>query len=252
MLLNAKTAISTSTVLLVPYSRWHVPRYHEWMKDEEIQEATASEPLSIEEEYAMQESWRQDPDKLTFIVCLPAPGASSSTGNTIHQLTDADDTPDRMVGDINLFLRIDDGEEGDSEPQIIGEIELMIAEKANQRRGFGKAALYTFLRYIVDRETEILEEFVGGDGSASQAMAEKGMARPWRFSCLSVKIGQANERSLALFEGALFGKVTEEPSYFGEFELRRHRDALAREVIDESLSRAAVKGYSELPYGRED
>lgn len=26
-------AISTSKVLLVPYSKWHVPRYHEWMKD---------------------------------------------------------------------------------------------------------------------------------------------------------------------------------------------------------------------------
>lgn len=28
------TAISTSKVLLVPYCAWHVPRYHEWMKDE--------------------------------------------------------------------------------------------------------------------------------------------------------------------------------------------------------------------------
>lgn len=27
------TAISTSSVLLVPYSKCHVPRYHEWMKD---------------------------------------------------------------------------------------------------------------------------------------------------------------------------------------------------------------------------
>ncbi|PYH92354.1 N-acetyltransferase [Aspergillus ellipticus CBS 707.79] len=250
MLLNSKTAISTSTVLLVPYSKWHVPRYHEWMKDEEIQEATASEPLSIEEEYAMQESWRQDPDKLTFIVCLPAPG--SEAGSPTQQIHDADDHPDRMVGDINLFLRIDDGEEGDAEPQIIGEIELMIAEKTNQRRGFGKAALYSFLRFIVDRETEILDEFVSRDDSASQMMAEKGLVAPWKFSCLSVKIGQANERSLALFEGALFRKVTEEPSYFGEFELRRHRDALGREAVDESLRKAAVHGYSELSYGRSE
>ncbi|KKK24978.1 N-acetyltransferase [Aspergillus ochraceoroseus] len=34
MLLNATTAISTSKVLLVPYAKWHVLRYHEWMKDE--------------------------------------------------------------------------------------------------------------------------------------------------------------------------------------------------------------------------
>jgi len=29
-----KTALSTSKVLLVPYSTWHVPQYHEWMQDE--------------------------------------------------------------------------------------------------------------------------------------------------------------------------------------------------------------------------
>ncbi|KAF7586810.1 hypothetical protein BBP40_008328, partial [Aspergillus hancockii] len=149
----------------VPYSKWHVPQYHEWMKDEvhylpststilsiqaakltpppkEIQEATASEPLTLEEEYNMQQSWRQDPDKLTFIVCLPAADSDSQQG----QLSKTADTPDRMIGDINLFLRVDNGEEGTSEPQIIGEVELMIAEKKNQRKGLGKATLLTFLR----------------------------------------------------------------------------------------------------------
>ncbi|OJJ71283.1 hypothetical protein ASPBRDRAFT_196796 [Aspergillus brasiliensis CBS 101740] len=255
MLLNAKTAISTSTVLLVPYSKWHVPRYHEWMKDEEIQEATASEPLSIEEEYAMQQSWRQDPDKLTFIVCLPSSSSSSSSpsssqtgASTPTTIKDADDAPDRMVGDINLFLRVDDGEEGDAEPQIIGEIELMIAEKNNQRKGFGKAALNTFLRYIVDHEAEILSEFVSRDETAATAM--KGVTGAPRFACLSVKIGQANERSLALFEGAMFKKVSEEPNYFGEFELRREREALGRDMIDVSLERAGVSGYVEVGYER--
>jgi hypothetical protein len=39
----------------------------------------------------------------------------------------------------NLFLRIDDGEEGDSPPQIVGEVELMIAEKVNQRLGISSS-----------------------------------------------------------------------------------------------------------------
>ncbi|RAK80649.1 uncharacterized protein BO72DRAFT_285227 [Aspergillus fijiensis CBS 313.89] len=260
MLLNEKTAISTSKVLLVPYSKWHVPRYHEWMKDEEIQAATASEPLSLEEEYAMQQSWRQDPDKLTFIVCQPTTTTTTSSSSDsagkgeVTKLDDhTADEPHHMVGDINLFLRVDDGEEGESDPQLVGEIELMIAEKRNQRRGFGKAALYTFLRYIVDHEAEILEEFVAGDVAALQALTVSGLQqppRPWRFACLSVKIGQANERSLALFEGAGFRKVSPEPNYFGEFELRRLRESLERGLVDESLDGAGVAGYTELEYTR--
>ncbi|KAL4890948.1 GNAT domain-containing protein [Aspergillus ambiguus] len=248
MLLNAETAISTSTVLLVPYSKWHVPRYHEWMKDEEIQEATASEPLSIEEEYTMQQSWRQDPDKLTFIVCLPTPSAQQAQGIP-DPLSAEDDSPERMVGDINLFLRVDDGEEGDSDPQIIGEIELMIAEKKNQRKGFGRAALLAFLRYIVDHEKDILTEFVNRDTMASELLSTRASAA-WKFSCLSVKIGQANVRSLALFESVRFAKVADEPNYFGEFELRR--TDLGREWIDEAHGRAGVNGYAVLSYGRKN
>lgn len=37
-------------------------QYHAWMSSDEIQEQTASEPLSIAEEYAMQQSWQQDED----------------------------------------------------------------------------------------------------------------------------------------------------------------------------------------------
>ena len=37
-------------------------RYHDWMASPELQKLTASEPLSLDEEYQMQESWRQDED----------------------------------------------------------------------------------------------------------------------------------------------------------------------------------------------
>ena len=40
------------------------------MQSEEILQTTASEPLTIENEYKMQESWREDEDKLTFIILL--------------------------------------------------------------------------------------------------------------------------------------------------------------------------------------
>ena len=68
MLINWETTIQGSRVVLVPYRQAHVAKYHEWMKSEELQELTGSEPLSLEEEFRMQQTWREDPDKCTFIV----------------------------------------------------------------------------------------------------------------------------------------------------------------------------------------
>ena len=49
MRLNNNTVIQGDRVVLVPYRREHVEHYHKWMQDPWLQEATASEPLSIEE-----------------------------------------------------------------------------------------------------------------------------------------------------------------------------------------------------------
>jgi hypothetical protein len=184
-----------------------------------------------------------------------------------------------MIGDINLFLRIDDGDEGDSAPQLIGEIELMVAEKANQRRGFGRAALLVFLRYVAEHESGILAEFVRGgidegvkgrfglvsssstssgtatatsisgkaEGKGKEESEEKeGKDTGLGFSYLSVKIGQSNTRSLALFESLGFSKVSNEPNFFGEFELRRVK--VERSCISEEMCRVGVEGYSEVVY----
>jgi RimJ/RimL family protein N-acetyltransferase len=222
---------------------------------QEIQEATASEPLTLEEEYAMQQSWRSDADKLTFIVCLPQAVQDTTDNNDKESetLSDQADSPARMIGDINLFLRIDDGEEGTSAAQIIGEIELMIAEKKDQRRGLGKAALLAFLRYVVANEKEVLGQFVLRDEGARRAFGVgsgdgQGKGDGVKFNALSVKIGQKNERSLALFEGVGFKKVGQEPNYFGEWELRRTR--LDLRAVEAQLEGAGAEGYREVVYGR--
>lgn len=62
MRVNEETVLVGSRVVLVPYRKEHVARYHEWMQDAATREATASEPLSLEEEYAMQKSWHLDDD----------------------------------------------------------------------------------------------------------------------------------------------------------------------------------------------
>lgn len=160
-----------------------------------------------------------------------------------------------MVGDINLFLRIDDGDDGKSLPQIVGEVELMIAEKVNQGRGFGRAALLMFMRYIVEHQGPILNEFVSGDDVDVETVRKlrtgvetAGSSEGLALQCLSVKIGQANSRSLALFESVGFEKCSYEPNFFGEFELRR-RD-LSLGSVDEALGKAGVQGFTVLPYER--
>jgi hypothetical protein len=74
---------------------------------QEIQIATASEPLALDEEYKMQQSWRNDHDKLTFIAALPLQVNDKQVIAGIH------DSPDRMIGDVNLFLsKADEDDEG--------------------------------------------------------------------------------------------------------------------------------------------
>uniref|UniRef100_A0A8C9PBL9 Alpha/beta-tubulin-N-acetyltransferase 9 n=1 Tax=Spermophilus dauricus TaxID=99837 RepID=A0A8C9PBL9_SPEDA len=112
MRLNQNTLLLGKKVVLVPYTSEHVPRYHEWMKSEELQRLTASEPLTLEQEYAMQCSWREDADKCTFIV-LDAEKWQAQPVPTEESC---------MAGDVNLFLT-------DVEDPTLGEIEVMIAAR---------------------------------------------------------------------------------------------------------------------------
>ena len=65
---NQKNQKKFSSSILVPYRPEHVLQYHTWMTDSALLEATASEPLSLEEEYDMQQSWYRDNTKCTFII----------------------------------------------------------------------------------------------------------------------------------------------------------------------------------------
>src|ERR1700712_3102252 len=103
----------------------------------------------------MQRSWRTDKDKLTFIVCLP--------GRLLDGMTEVvamkDDYPRVMVGDVNLFLFEDDATEDHEHPgsttrNVIGEVEIMIAQSSSRGKGVGYLVLSMFLQYVLDRQEE--------------------------------------------------------------------------------------------------
>ncbi|NWW72986.1 NAT9 acetyltransferase, partial [Climacteris rufus] len=154
MKINQDTVLRGKKVTLVPYTAAHVPRYHEWMQSEELQRLTASEPLSLEQEYEMQCSWRDDADKCTFIVL--------DAGRWPGQPEE-----DSMVGDVNLFLT-------NPEDPAVGEIEIMIAEPSCRGRGFGKEATLLMMAYGV-RNLGItkFEAKIGQENEASICMFKK-------------------------------------------------------------------------------
>ncbi|XP_029634201.1 N-acetyltransferase 9-like protein isoform X3 [Octopus sinensis] len=112
MLINCNTKIISDRIILVPYEAAHVPKYNCWMQSDELLSLTASERLTLEEEYENQISWRQDEKK-------------------------------SMIGDVNLFFN-------DPFLEDTAEIEVMIAEISSRRKGFGKQAVILMMVYGVE------------------------------------------------------------------------------------------------------
>ncbi|KAI8946212.1 acetyltransferase domain-containing protein [Xylaria longipes] len=219
MRVNENTAISTSKILLVPYDARHVERYHEWMQNESLREATASDLLTLEEEYENQQSWRTAHDKLTFIVCQPA-AISGKTDTTASGVIRAgeDDAPLRMVGDVNLFLTPldDDDEDGstngtkeekDDTRYVKGEIDIMIAAPEHRRRGLGGAAVRAFLEFLARNHADIMGEYIGAAGIKTA-----------KIKRLVAKIHAGNAGSIRLF-GNLGFRRDGDPDYFNEISM---------------------------------
>jgi RimJ/RimL family protein N-acetyltransferase len=178
----------------------------------------------LDEEYEMQASWRNDHDKLTFIACMPA------TKDSV--VANVSDTPDRMIGDANLFLS-----PADEDPEgCIGELELMIAPTAMRRQGYGRATILTFMHYIQTNLDSILSEYKKQQGVEKMSLLQ-----------LKAKIGSKNEKSIKLFESIDFIKVSESPNYFGEIELV-FEGFIGKERTAVLLAKFGVGDYQELKY----
>ena len=152
------------------------------MKDPDLLEATDSEPLSFEEEVEMQQSWRDDPNKCTFIIVHSSEtyqvNESSANGFSVR------DNLGLMVGDVNLFLseideESDNSDNTDKKPRRQAEIDIMIANKNFRKMGLGRSATCSMLLY------------------GAKTLGIK------RFFC---KINEDNTGSIKLFESLGFHK----------------------------------------------
>ena len=147
--------IQGDKISLVPYRAHHVERYHHWMQDKELQELTASEPLSLEQEYKMQKSWAHDEDKLTFVVI---------SGREVPKSIESE--IQRMVGDVNLLFIFS--------PEY-AEINIMVAERSLSRSGIGSEALMLMLSYAVANLPQIskFSAKISNSNTASMRFFEK-------------------------------------------------------------------------------
>eukprot|EP01132_Coremiostelium_polycephalum_P000802 gene802-997_t len=160
------------------------------MLSEEIREQTASELLTIDEEYENQQSWYEDPKKCTFIILDKELVSSSS----YDDLTVNDIDIKSMVGDINIFFN-------DFEELGTGELEIMIAEPSSRRKGLGKEAIGIMMEYAI--KNLLLDGIVSGGGVE-------------RFI---VKIGQENQPSITLFKNHFHFIQQGDVNVFGEVNL---------------------------------
>ncbi|KAJ4730170.1 N-acetyltransferase 9-like protein [Melia azedarach] len=146
-------------VILVPYMKEHVPKYHQWMQNPFLLQTTASEPLTLEQEYQMHLSWCQDPLKKTFIVL----DKDMVEGKFVH----GDPRVEAMVGDVNLYMNDLDN------PQL-AEVEIMIAEPQSRGKGLAKESVLMMMAYAVENfGIHIFRSKIGESNGASLSLFRK-------------------------------------------------------------------------------
>ena len=124
-----------------------------------------------------------------------------------------------MAGDVNVFFNqvYDDDGGDDAAPLTYGEMEVMIAEPRFRRKGLADEALRMLLYYITTPPAP-----------APDATPAEAQVLPLPATRLMVRIGSANDASLALFQRLGFAKFKEN-AVFQETELRvQDSEALQR------------------------
>ncbi|KAH7533454.1 hypothetical protein FEM48_Zijuj04G0132200 [Ziziphus jujuba var. spinosa] len=196
-----EVSLEGERVILVPYMKEHVPKYHEWMQDPALLQATGSEPLSLDQEYQMQLSWNQDPfssvlslfvcfiHSLFFCIALVELGHLDchecerlkiwrwvfaertfivlDKHLVVGDFAHGDPHVEAMVGDVNIYMNDPD------DPQM-AEIEIMIAEQKCRGKGLGKESVLMMMAFAVKNlGIHIFRAKIGESNSASLNMFRK-------------------------------------------------------------------------------
>lgn len=190
---NEDIIIISEKLALVPYCHHHVLAYHNWMTCPELLRLTASEPLTLDEEYEMQKTWANDPNKLTFILLdFEKWDRQSSECCSEAQLNSVES--DCIFGDVNLFLNGD-----------VAEISIMVALKSYRRKGNAVKVIRNLLPYSRSR---------------------LGLKR------VLAKIDIDNKASVRLFTDKLGFSETERSEVFNEVTLERNFEAQKDYVVE--------------------
>jgi RimJ/RimL family protein N-acetyltransferase len=148
-------------------------------RDPELLQLTCSDLLTLEEEYANQESWRRDESKLTFLI-----RDSTTQTNT-------------LCGDINAFFsdyfsqdwdHCADDSTTEGPTGRVAEINLMIAEKTSRRKGIAEEALGLFMQYIRDQVPEVkiwVAKIQIGNGASVRLFEKIGFKEFKRVDCFN-------------------------------------------------------------------
>ncbi|CAI9286641.1 unnamed protein product [Lactuca saligna] len=152
-------SLEGSKAILVAYMNQHVLKYHQWMQDPALLQATGSEPLTLEEEYQMQLTWTRDPLKQTFIIL----DKDLVSGQFVH----GDPHVEAMVGDVNIYMN-------DLEDSHLAEIEIMIAEPKSRGKGLGMESVLMMTVFAIENhKINTFRAKIGDSNEASLNMFRK-------------------------------------------------------------------------------
>nr|XP_005998329.1 PREDICTED: N-acetyltransferase 9 isoform X3 [Latimeria chalumnae] len=193
------------------------------MKSEELQKLTASEPLTLEQEYEMQRSWREDADKCTFIVL-----DKQRWENSVFSEDDC------MLGDVNLFLT-------NPEDLTVGEIEVMIAEPSCRGKGYGKEVTLMMMHYGMN-ELPSINNLSFARTKFLTDLLYLGVTR-LGIKMFEAKIGLENKTSIFMFKKLHFEEVSAS-EVFREVTLQLIMDEHQRQWLLELMNYIEDKDYA--------